>query len=567
MERIAVNLSGKPQRRTHKGREYLVTSATLIVPGVLNGSQGPLYYPPDEVAKDPRAWNHIPVVVRHPQRDGIHVSGRDPEILEEHGIGHVYKATANGKLTAEAWFDVEATRNYDRKHGTAILPRLEKGEGVELSTGLFTDNLPSEGTHNGKAYTHIARNYRPDHLALLPDERGACSIADGCGFNVNAEDGFDSDEQRRAFFGLKAADEAAKAAGKDSVKKWNERGSKGRVSMTGAHELKRWEGAGDDIADSVHRRFASMPATNQALTDHTEADSLLSELSGLIGVNVAPQVRERIDGWLSRFAFAGSDPAISTPEESFSPQGDADMDRKSAITFLTANCDCWKDEDGQKTLNAMSDGQLTKLKANVEKTQTEREEAKKQAAVFNQFTKGVPIGAATLTVNADGKPVLRNAEGEECAPDDVKCLEMLKAKEKKEPTKNSQGATVNQQEIETGFAKSLGFESVNHLRATLNTAKEIEQKERTELVQRLVGNVADDAERQAAGKTLLAKPLEELRLLAKLLPTRAPQAQPAPTFNYVGAAGGPVGNLHQNHDAELLDLPVMNAEMWAGQKH
>jgi hypothetical protein len=33
----------------------------------------------------------------------------------------------------------------------------------------------------------VARNYRPDHLAVLPDQRGACSLTDGCGVMVNTK--------------------------------------------------------------------------------------------------------------------------------------------------------------------------------------------------------------------------------------------------------------------------------------------------------------------------------------------------------------------------------------------
>lgn len=52
---------------------------------------------------------------------------------------------------------------------------------VELSTGLFTDNEVEAGTWNGEDFVAIARNYRPDHLAILPDKVGACSIKDGAG--------------------------------------------------------------------------------------------------------------------------------------------------------------------------------------------------------------------------------------------------------------------------------------------------------------------------------------------------------------------------------------------------
>lgn len=182
METVIANGIGRTRRETRNGREYLVAPATLIVPGVLNGSKGRLFYPPEEVSKDPWAWNGMPMVVYHPTSNGQHVSGRDPDIIEKFGVGNIYRAQANGKLSAEAWFDVEATRRVDNR----ILRKLERNEPIELSTGLFTENEPTAGTYNGQPYDAIARNYKPDHLAILPDQTGACSLRDGCGVLVNA---------------------------------------------------------------------------------------------------------------------------------------------------------------------------------------------------------------------------------------------------------------------------------------------------------------------------------------------------------------------------------------------
>lgn len=188
METVSLSLNVAPSRRTVNGREYLVAPATLIVPGVLNGSKGSLYYPSEEIGKDPLAWNGMPIVAYHPQVNGQHVSGRDPEVFATQGLGHVYKTVANGKLGAQLWFDVEAVRNFDKKlpNSNKMLPRLEAGQPIELSTGLYTDNEQKPGTYKGRNYDAVARNYRPDHLAVLPDQKGACSNDDGCGVNVNA---------------------------------------------------------------------------------------------------------------------------------------------------------------------------------------------------------------------------------------------------------------------------------------------------------------------------------------------------------------------------------------------
>ena len=62
-----------------------------------------------------------------------------------------------------------------------ILVALQSGKMLEQSTGLFADLEEKEGEFDGQKYKWIARNIRPDHVAILPHEEGACSIADGCG--------------------------------------------------------------------------------------------------------------------------------------------------------------------------------------------------------------------------------------------------------------------------------------------------------------------------------------------------------------------------------------------------
>lgn len=174
---------GRARKVVVNGRDYLVAPMTLIVPGVLAGSMGPLYYPPEEIARDYQAWNGMPLVRLHPTRNGSPVSGRQPDVMGTEEMGRVYNARigTGGRLQAEAWFDVEATRRVD----PSILERLAKGDPIELSTGLFTVNHPERGVHNGRPYVAVARDYRPDHLAVLPDRTGACSLRDGCGILIN----------------------------------------------------------------------------------------------------------------------------------------------------------------------------------------------------------------------------------------------------------------------------------------------------------------------------------------------------------------------------------------------
>lgn len=179
VERLVVNITGNPVRKTFQGREYLVASATLIVPGVLNGSQGPLYYPADEVSKSPSRWDTIPILVYHPTEND---SGRSLKVLDRQGIGHIANSRfENGKLQSDLWFDAERTQSVDPRVYNAVL----NSKAIELSTGLGTENEDAEdgANFNGTEYKATARNYQPDHLAILPDQVGACSLSDGCGVN------------------------------------------------------------------------------------------------------------------------------------------------------------------------------------------------------------------------------------------------------------------------------------------------------------------------------------------------------------------------------------------------
>lgn len=184
METLIANLTGKARRDTLAGRECLVVPLSMIVPGILNGSRGPLLYESPELKKSADSWNGMPIVLRHPVVNDLPVSARTPEILNQFGIGTVLTSKFDGKLKAEGWFDVQ---NAERI-APEILAKIKSGKPVELSTGLFADYVPAESgaTFNGQSYDFKVTNMRPDHLAVLPDEVGACSLRDGCGVLVNS---------------------------------------------------------------------------------------------------------------------------------------------------------------------------------------------------------------------------------------------------------------------------------------------------------------------------------------------------------------------------------------------
>jgi hypothetical protein len=184
---VVANLGGARARQVvENGQRWLVAPMTMIRVGVLNGSKGALYYPASEIARNYRAWHGVPLTLDHPT-DPItneHLSAREPGVVQRLGLGEVRNpSVADRSLKAEAWFREDRLRQV----APQVLVSLKRGRPIELSTGLFTNNEPARpgSHHEGKPYTHIARDYRPDHLAVLVNVPGACSLRDGCGILVN----------------------------------------------------------------------------------------------------------------------------------------------------------------------------------------------------------------------------------------------------------------------------------------------------------------------------------------------------------------------------------------------
>lgn len=177
---------------TLEGKPQIVAPMIMITEGVHNGSDGPIFYPADELAKSIVNSNHRPVVVYHPVENGAGVSACDPIQLSSRKVGITLKSIFDNdskKLFSEAWIDPERAKTVDNRVSEAI----EKQTMMEVSTGYYMDLEKKEGVWNNEKYIGIARNLILDHLALLPDVKGACSIEDGAGFlRTNAEMGHET---------------------------------------------------------------------------------------------------------------------------------------------------------------------------------------------------------------------------------------------------------------------------------------------------------------------------------------------------------------------------------------
>lgn len=171
---------------THQGRTHVVVPVIMMVEGVHNGSHGPLLHLAEDLGRFPAAWNGIPVVIQHPEEGGQYVSANSPEVIDDEKVGTIFNTRMeDGKLKAEAWIDVQRAGRVD----PSAMQYIRDGKPLEVSVGVFTDEEAAPGEWYGEQYETIARNHRPDHLALLPGGIGACSWDAGCGVRVNEQEG------------------------------------------------------------------------------------------------------------------------------------------------------------------------------------------------------------------------------------------------------------------------------------------------------------------------------------------------------------------------------------------
>ena len=186
MRRLSANLAkGEVRRATLDGRAYVVVPVIMARGDVVMNAT---LVPPSEF--EAFAWNGVPVTHRHPQSDGgAFLSANTPAAIEKYRIGNIYNTDVADKdlgdkayLRGEVWLDEVLTN----KKAPGLISQLEAGGAeINVSTGFFSDLEDKKGHMNGRDYEAVHSNIRPDHLAVLTDELGACSYDDGCGLRSN----------------------------------------------------------------------------------------------------------------------------------------------------------------------------------------------------------------------------------------------------------------------------------------------------------------------------------------------------------------------------------------------
>lgn len=612
--------SGKARRVTGTdGRDYLVAPVSILVPGVLNGSEGPLYYPPEECSKDVHRWDGMPLVVYHPTLNGTPVSAATPGVLDRQGCGFLDNTTFKDKTRSEGWFDIERCDRIDK----TICSRLVKGEKIEVSTGLVVRVEPVEnGSYNGRPYKGIARDIVPDHLAVLPDQVGACSIKDGCGVlnNVTKKDGdktlsasdyaYVPDPQSPSTWKLRIDDAAHVGAAIAALGK-GFRGRKVSIPRSALPGVKAkvrraWKkfhkGADPSQVPAVIANRAEMEVLNPSLVvnpypnEHAArvADpgqfkansfrrkSITSGVSVIVAKRTsggpmvvqsyrfdarkftAQEARKwlrdhKITARLEEATGKGKVASNTAQGTDFIDNGSTDTGTQETDMATRTENVLWLTTNCDCWKEPSSKPDLDKLSdAQVQKLRTNAEKARRALEVEEAVRKG--FGDQALVGNAEE---MSAAMMERCK----KMMAEQKAREEKKEGEPMMNQGNNQAQTQTQTQNSSAPRLTAEEQEDLAFARAEKNRQKQGLVERLTANVADPAQKQQHATFLMQKPLGELQTLAALMPVptlNQSQTQQAPNFSggpsWAGAAVPPgitVGN-DADGQADVLPMPGFN---------
>lgn len=402
LQRVTMNVGGAIRYDVLEGRQHVVVPCVMLTQGVHAGSKGPMFYPADEMSRHPAGWDLRPITVYHPEIDGKGVTAADPTVLNTQKVGVLLNSGWNSKLRTSCWIDVERANAVD----TRVLDAVLNNRMMEVSTGLFVDEDPTPGEFGGEKYDTIARNHRPDHLALLPDRVGACSIAKGAGLlQLNEQ----LDTLGRTVDPKKVEQVRKLVAEMLTANEMSFENIRSGLSSALRNKLgDSWDGWIENVYTSfvIYWNDAKLFLLGYSATD-TKVELASDDPEGVVRVT---EYRKEKDG-----TFVGN----SLGDTKQTQEEDPNMDRKQQIDALIANAASGWVEGDRQILTSMPEAQFAKLVKNaqpVQQAQTTTTTAPAPGAQCSTSTQPAQNAApATLSVeqyiaNAPGalQQVLRN---------------------------------------------------------------------------------------------------------------------------------------------------------------
>lgn len=171
---IAASIGGQSRRVTENGVEYVVAPIVAVKEGVLNGE---LIYA-DAIGRLLDEWEDTPMTIDHPPKEFQESLSATHAWVRQNEVGRMRNVQiGQSRLKGEVWLPAGQSSEAVQK----LIQRIERGETIEVSVGFLSVYVQQSGTLGTKKFREIAQDMAPNHVALLPNDVGACSIADGCG--------------------------------------------------------------------------------------------------------------------------------------------------------------------------------------------------------------------------------------------------------------------------------------------------------------------------------------------------------------------------------------------------
>ncbi len=174
--------TGQPRNETIDGRVHLIVPCIALQESVIHAvnSAIPEMVPLDTLKAAAKSWDGKPVLLGHPIKEGKQIPANSPGIFEAHGLGRIRNPRVEGtKLLMDACLDPTLV---EKVGGAKLLRHIQSGQNhIEVSVGAYVHAEDGAGEFGGRKFKAIWRGTTGDHLALLPNSRGACSVEAGCG--------------------------------------------------------------------------------------------------------------------------------------------------------------------------------------------------------------------------------------------------------------------------------------------------------------------------------------------------------------------------------------------------
>jgi len=184
MTQVRVNIktlvdNSKIERFERDGREHIRVPSTTLPDNVIMNDG---LYPADEIESSYKSLEGTFAPFGHPHIGGQYVSAKDPRAVNRFHVGAYNENVQrrDGRVRLDKIIDVEFAQRSE--NGRQLLDAINKGDPIHTSTGL----LCNRESVNGNGYSWIARNMVYDHDAILTNEIGAATPADGVGMMVNS---------------------------------------------------------------------------------------------------------------------------------------------------------------------------------------------------------------------------------------------------------------------------------------------------------------------------------------------------------------------------------------------